>query len=291
MKDKKSFAIIGGDLRQARLAYGLAKDGYDVSVFGFKDIEFDKEIIVLDSIQSAIKNVDIIIAPLPCSIDNETINAPFYTDKIYVTDLFKQMSKNQLFLGGRISEKIDKLAKVYKIYPIDYFNREELVILNAIPTAEGVMQIAMEEMPTTLHNSRCLILGFGRIGKVLSKMMKGIGAFVTVEARKYSDLAWIKSYDYEGIHINKLGEVLGEFDIIINTVPSVILDRELLLKIRKDCLVIDVASKPGGVDFEMARDLGVKTIWALSLPGKVAPNTAGDIIKDTVMNIIDELGV
>ncbi len=291
MKDKKSFAIIGGDLRQARLANGLAKDGYELRVFGFKDIEFDKEITVSDSIQSAIKSADIIIAPLPCSIDNETINAPFYTNKIYITDLFKQMSKNQLFLGGRISEKIDKLAKVYKIYPIDYFNREELVILNAIPTAEGVIQIAMEEMPTTLHNSRCLILGFGRIGKVLSKMMKGIGVFVTVEARKYSDLAWIKSYGYEGIHIDKLGEALGDFDIVINTVPSVILNRELLLKIRKESLVIDVASKPGGVDFEMARDLGVKTIWALSLPGKVAPNTAGDIIKDTVMNIIDELGV
>jgi dipicolinate synthase subunit A len=134
-------------------------------------------------------------------------------------------------------------------------------------------------------------LGFGRIGKILARMLLGIGANVTVEARKYQDLAWIKSYGYNGVHLNQLEKVIGNYDVIFNTIPSVILDTEILSKIKKDCLVIDLASKPGGVDFEMARDMGLKVIWALSLPGKVAPNTAGNIIKDTIFNIIDELGV
>ncbi|MBZ4646377.1 MAG: dipicolinate synthase subunit [Petroclostridium sp.] len=291
MKNGKSFAIIGGDLRQIKMANGLAKDGYGVKIFGFSDIEFHKDIIQANNIQEAVSGVDVIVAPLPCSLDNETVNAPFYNERIYFNDLFKQMLRNQLFVGGKISEKINNLAKVYNIYVIDYFEREELTVLNAIPTAEGAIQIAMEELPITLHNSNCLVLGFGRIGKILSKMLVGIGANVTVEARKYEDLAWIKSYGYTGVHLNKLGEIIGNYDVIFNTIPSVILNTEILSKIKKDCLVIDLASKPGGVDFDMARDMGIKTIWALSLPGKVAPDTAGDIIKDTIFNIIDELGV
>ncbi|NLY43612.1 MAG: dipicolinate synthase subunit DpsA [Clostridiaceae bacterium] len=288
---KKNFALIGGDMRQVKMANSLLKDGYAVKVFGFNNIELGDNITQASSVQEAIEQANVIVAPLPCSLDNETINAPFCNEKIYINDLFKQMTKNQLFVGGKISDKILKLSKVYNIYTVDYFEREELMVLNAIPTAEGAIQIAMEELPITLHNSNCLVLGFGRIGKILSKMLAGIGANVTVEARKYEDLAWIKSYGYNGIHLNDLRNYISQFDVIFNTVPSVILNMELLSNIKKDCLVIDLASKPGGVDFDMARDLGIKTIWALSLPGKVAPNTAGEIIKDTILNIIDELGV
>lgn len=291
MKNSKSFAVIGGDLRQAKMAEGLAKDGYMVKVFGLSDVEFNKDVIISDSMQEALQGTSAVILPLPGSLDDMTVNAPFYKEKIYLADLFKEMSKNQLLLAGRISEKVHNLAKVYSIFIIDYFEREELTVLNAIPTAEGAIQIAMEELPITLHNSHSLVLGFGRIGKVLSKMLAGIGANVTVEARKYEDLAWVKSYGYNGVHLSRIAEVIDRYDVIFNTVPSVILNAEIISKIRNDCLVIDLASKPGGVDFEIARNLGVKTIWALSLPGKVAPNTAGDIIKDTVVNIMDELGV
>lgn len=291
MKSKRSFAVIGGDLRQVKVAEGLADDGYEVKVFGFQDIEFSDKVIISDDMKSAIENVKAVVIPLPGSLDNETINAPFYNQKIYLNDMFQQMSKNQILLGGRLSEKINNLSRVYSIYCVDYFEREELTVLNAIPTAEGAIQLAMEELPITLHNSKCLILGFGRIGKTLAKMLHGIGANVTVEARKCADLAWIKSYGYEGVHLNMLPEVIHCYDVIFNTVPSVIMDKEVLSRVKKDCLVIDLASKPGGVDFDMAKDLGIKTIWALSLPGKVAPNTAGEIIKDTIINIMSELGV
>lgn len=139
----------------------------------------------------------------------------------------------------------------------------------AIPTAEGAIEIAMSETPITLHLSRCLVLGYGRIGKILSKMLAGIGAKVTVEARKFADLALIEGHGYEAIHMNDLKENIGGFDVIFNTIPSMVLDEDTLKKIRKDTLVIDLASKPGGVDFEAAKQLGIRVIWALSLPGKV----------------------
>ena len=152
---------------------------------------------------------------------------------------------------------------------IDYLNREELSILNAIPTSEGAIQIMMEELPITLHDSNCLVLGFGRIAKVLSHMLTGLGAHVACCARKHSDLAWIRTLGYRPMHISELSENVRNFDVILNTIPAQILTREVLDKTKTDVLVIDLASKPGGVDFEAAKELNIKTIWALSLPGEV----------------------
>jgi dipicolinate synthase subunit A len=149
----------------------------------------------------------------------------------------------------------------------------------------------MEEMPITLHDSACIILGFGRIGKILAKMLNGLGANVYVEARKYEDIAWIKSYGYKPVLLKDIDSIISKADAIFNTIPSIILDESKLKLINKDCLIIDLASKPGGVDFEKAKEIGVKAIWALSLPGKVAPITAAKFIKETVFNIIGELGV
>ncbi|MGI6778009.1 MAG: dipicolinate synthase subunit DpsA [Acetivibrionales bacterium] len=287
----KKYTIIGGDLRSIKLANLLASEGNNVNIYGFKKTGFELGIKESEDVGVAINGSEIIVGPLPCSNDDETINAPFHTEEIYINDILRKMSKNQLFIAGRISSKISHIAEVYNVYSVDMFKREELAILNAIPTAEGAIQIAMEEMPITLHSSNSLILGFGRIGKTLAKMLYGIGANVFVEARKYSDIAWISSYGYKAIHFNDLGSNLKEMDIIFNTIPYVVLDTEMLKKINTECLVIDLASKPGGVDFEKAKELRIKVIWALSLPGKVAPVTAAKVIKETIYNIIEELGV
>ncbi|HHW48275.1 MAG TPA: dipicolinate synthase subunit DpsA [Clostridiaceae bacterium] len=287
----KKFTIIGGDLRNIELAKSIIEDGHKVNIYGFSNASFASSINESENLTHAIDESDVIIGPLPCSNDNETLNAPFHPEKIQINEVFKIMSKNQLFIAGRISKKIAHLAEVYNVYIIDILEREEMAVLNAIPTAEGAIQIAMEEMPITLHGSNALILGYGRVGKTLAKMLNGIGANVFVEARKYEDLAWIRSYGYRPVNINELDNYLGDMHVIFNTIPHVILDTEKLNKIKKECLIIDLASKPGGVDFEKARELGMKVIWALSLPGKVAPVTAARYIKDTVYNIVDELGV
>lgn len=287
----KRFTVLGGDLRSVKLANLIAADGNKVNIYGFKNAGFELGLEESPSLETAINESDIVIGPLPCSNDNEFINAPFCPDKIYIKEVFKTMTKTQLFVAGRISEKIQQAASVYSVYSVDLLEREEMAILNAIPTAEGAIQIAMEEMPITLHNSNALILGFGRIGKILAKMLAGLGCNVYVEARKYSDLAWIKSYGYIPVHINEVGNCLENMDVIFNTIPYVILDVNMLNKVNKDSIIIDLASKPGGVDFEKAKDMGLKTIWALSLPGKVAPVTAAEFMRDTIYNIITELGV
>ena len=162
---------------------------------------------------------------------------------------------------------------------------------NSVPTAEGAIKIAIEETPFSLHGSKCLVLGYGRVGKILARMLQGIGANVWVEARKYADLAMIEGHGYEPLSLNEVKNYIDEFDVIFNTDPSLILDETMLRGVRSDTLIIDLASKPGGVDFNAAKLMGIRVIWALSLPGKISPVTSGMIIKDTIMNIINELEV
>ena len=104
--------------------------------------------------------------------------------------------------------------------------------------------------------------------KVLARKMAGLAAKVTCAARKDEDLAWIRAYGHNETNINTIGENLGEFDIIINTVPHLILNKERLQHVKKECLLIDLASNPGGIDKKEAKERNLKLIWALALPRK-----------------------
>lgn len=289
---KKKLLILGGDMRIVKMANSFCNSGYDVSVYGFNgDIAFNSGVNRAKNLETGIKYADIVITGLPITTDNVTVNSPLFDGDIYFYEVFKCMSESQILIGGKIPENIFKLGNVYKIKVIDYFTREELTILNSIPTAEGAIEIAMREIPITLHSSKCLVLGFGRIGKILSHMLWGIGAEVFAEARKHEDLAWIKAYGYNAVKLNELKAAVKGKNVIFNTIPYEILSYDVLSNIDKDCLIIDLASAPGGVNTKMAEILGLKVITALSLPGKVAPETAGDMIKVTIENILSELEV
>ncbi|WP_353093507.1 dipicolinate synthase subunit DpsA [Tissierella praeacuta] len=282
-------SVLGGDDRSIKLANLLQKDSHNIKLFGFDKLE-NNLFEISENLDSAIEKSDIVIGPLPCSNDNILLNTPLYSKEIKMEEIFSNMNKDQIFIGGKISKEISDMAKNYNIDTIDLLKREEMAVLNAIPTAEGAIQVAMEETETTIHGANIMILGFGRIGKILAKMLQGIGANVYIEARSYSDLAGIQSYGYNPIHLREIEFYLQEMDLIFNTIPSMILDEEMLLKLKRECLVVDLASIPGGVDFETAKELGINTIWALGLPGKAAPMTAAKIMKDTIYNIIEELG-
>lgn len=285
----KTISIIGGDLRQAILADMLTKSGFDATVFGFdKCCEVDK-LKTADNLKSA-ASCDAVILPLPVSYDNSSVNAPFSSMEIKLGDIFEHIGRESILLGGRVSEyirgELDSRGIIYR----DYFEREELTVQNAVPTAEGAVELALSEMPITLHDCNALILGYGRIGKVLASILDGFNANISVCARRYETLSWIHTMGYKALPICSLSESIGKYDVIFNTVPSVLLDKQVLRNVNGKSLIIDLASKPGGVDFETAQKLGLHVIWALSLPGKVAPITSGKIIKDTIVNILTEMG-
>lgn len=243
----ETISVIGGDMRQLTLAQELYKEGCKVLLYGF-DAETAGELKSENNIDDAL-NADIIILPVPVSFDGETLNMPFCKEKLIIEELMDKINPLSIVFGGRIHKKMAEELHERKIAFRDYMVREELAVRNAIPTAEGAIEIAMSETPITLHGSKCLVLGYGKIGKILSSMLSGIGAQTYVEARKYADLAMIEGHGCEAMPISELKKRIHEFDVIFNTVPAMILPEEVLKNVSKNTLIIDLASKPGGVDF------------------------------------------
>ena len=282
----KNIAVIGGDLRIVKLVEMLEKENYVISTYG---LENAKDITTkCNSIEECIKDADIVLGPLPLSSNGEYINTPFSENKIAIDDLLNNI-EGKTFIAGSIKQEVYDKINGKNITVVDIVKREELAVLNAISTAEGAIQIAINETPRNVHGNNVLVLGFGRIGKVLSKMLDGIGAKVACEARKTTDLAWIKAYGYEPINLIELKEHLHKFDIIINTIPYIVLTKEMLQEVKEDALIIDLASNPGGVDRNAIKELGIKFNWALSLPGKVAPITSAEFMKETLLNMFKEI--
>jgi dipicolinate synthase subunit A len=286
MIDINSFGVLGGDKRQVALAESIAADGFTVYACGFDSIDFTKDVKKAELFETAEKCENIIL-PLPVTVDGVHLNTVYSENTIELNDSFALLMKNKQVFGGMMGRLYQTSDEWDLIETYDYYTREEFAVHNAVPTAEGAIEIAMREYPGTLNGSKCLVVGYGRIGKILSRMLKGIGAFVTVSARKKSDMAWIESMGYTA----KLTENICEkeqYDIIFNTVPAMIFSRKLLSKMCSKPLIIDLSSKPGGVDFEAAKKFGINAIHALSLPGKVAPKAAGEIIKNTIYNMMEE---
>lgn len=286
------YIIAGGDMRFAALA-GQFGEKHEVYTAGFDPGTASADnFTAADNIDSLPCRADRLILPLPVSNDGITLNAPFYKGKIFLEELAGLVNEGGIVFGGRICSEAVKIFEGRNIKIIDYFDREELSVLNALATAEGAVQIALEEQPTVLSGQKILILGMGRIARSLIRVLSGFGADITIAARKYSDLAWAEVMGCSGCHIGSLKEssALHEAELIFNTVPEMILDESSLKLCSKNCLIIDLASKPGGMDLEAAGQLGLRAIWALSLPGKTAPVSSGRIIGKTIENILKELG-
>lgn len=286
---KHKISIIGGDLRMVKLAKNLAKDEHIVYVYGMeKSHELEENNIeIVETLDQALEKGEYIIGPLPFSGNGVSINAPFSNKEIKIEEL-KKMQKDKIFIAGVIKEEIKERLENYYKEVIDVMQREDFVVLNALATAEGTIQVAMENTEDTIHGSNILVLGFGRVAKMVAYKFLSLGAEVTCAARKAEDFAWIEAYGYKAIDINNMHEKLEDFDIIVNTVPVQILNKKELEFIRKDTLIIDLASNPGGVDRDEVKKQNLKFVWALALPGKVAPNTSAKFIKNTIYNVINE---
>lgn len=286
---EKSISVVGGDLRIIKLIEMLVGDGYTVYTYALENSE---DLLNLDNVemcptlQETLSYSKVVVGPIPLSSDRKKLSTPFGRNSVELEEFIKALSGKHLIAGNiSIKEDLEQAGVEYT----DLLKREEFTVLNTIATAEGTIQIAMEETQRTIHGSNVLVMGFGRIGKVLARMLDGIGAKVYCEARKDEDIAWIKAYGYNPIHLNDLNGELGKFDIIINTIPFQILDEERLELLNEETVIIDLASNPGGVDRKAAKAKGLKLIWALSLPGKVAPLTSAEFVKETIYHVLEEL--
>ena len=290
MKHELNFWVVGGDMRQAKLAQLLAEDGHTVHTYALDPgPEVIHGLIQEENLNQA-GRADCVVLPLPISSGGGRLNTPLSLSEHPLAPILDRLAPRQFLCGGRVDAETQSLAEQRGLTLYDYFAREELAVANAVPTAEGAVQLAMEHLPITVHGARVLVIGFGRVGRLTAQRFGALGAKVSVAARKYEQLAWAQAMGFGAEHLEQLAGWLCGYDLVVNTVPAQVLGRAELEDLRGDCLILDLASKPGGVDLSAAGELGLTVIWALSLPGKVAPVTAGAAIKGTIYNMLRELG-
>ena len=289
MRNELNFWVVGGDMRQAKLAELLSADGHTVHTYALEELGPLAGVHAAEDLGEA-ELADCVVLPLPAAGEGGRLNAPLSGVAHPMEEVLAALRPGQVVCAGRVDPATAALAEGRGLTLHDYFTREELAVANAVPTAEGAIQIAMEELPITLHGARVLVIGYGRLGRALAPRLSALGAKVSVAARKYAALAWAESFNWGTERIGQLAGWLCGYDLVVNTVPAPVLGEAELEELKPDCLVIDLASKPGGVDFAAAARLGRKVVWALSLPGKTAPVTAGRAIQTAIYNILSELG-
>ncbi|MDK2802936.1 MAG: hypothetical protein KFW09_06180 [Oscillospiraceae bacterium] len=279
-----NFLIIGGDIRLLYLAEILAKKNNTIYIIGHyidKDI---KNIINLNNISEINCDINCIILPVITSLDDETVNILFTPQKVYIDEIIELSNEDTTIFAGNCSYILLEKFKDNDIKFYDYFTDEKLTILNAIATSEGAIKLAIGNTLKTLYKSKILITGFGRISKMLLNNLKGFNADIAIAARSEEQRVWAEANGAKSIHIKNIVKmnILEDVDIIFNTIPSMIFDKNALSLLKKDCLIIDLASKPGGVDFDFAKQINKKVIWAGGLPGKISPLSATEYILEVV---------
>lgn len=281
MLETKTLWVVGGDARQAVLAGLLADDGHSVHVYGLE------ESLHCEPDLAGIGQADCVILPLPVMEGDGRLHLPLSRRRLEPEEVLDALHPGQMILAGKAPPALYRMAEHRGLILDDYFAREELAVLNAIPTAEGAIQLAMESLPITLHGARVLLVGYGRLGRALGPRLHSLGAQVCVAARRPEQRAWAASAGLESESLDSLKDWLFAYDLVINTVPAPVLGVEELAGLKEGTLVIDLASLPGGVDDETAAALNVRVIHALSLPGKVAPRTAACYLRDTVYHMME----
>lgn len=284
-------AVLGGDRRESLLVDALANSGAHVVAVGYVDLPTHRNIRSSRSLVEAVSGADAVIAPMSNTDAKGNIRAvQDPTIQLRLDEsFFRSMRPGVPFFIGIAQPLIRLLAQQHGVHLIESAEVDEIATLNSIPTAEGAIQRAMEELPITIHGSYAAVVGFGRCGITLARMLHALGARTRVVARSPYQLARAFEMGLTTFTWRELPAALEACDVIFNTVPVRVLDRSILQTLPKDCLIIDIASAPGGTDFSAAETLGIRAFLELGLPGRVAPQTAGEILARCIPPMIREL--
>lgn len=288
MLENFNVLILGGDARYVYIIQYLIRENANLTIFGFDEYPFSVEDINLvnnDSIDFSL--YDAIILPITGISSTGEIVPTFSKQTFYLTAKhLKETKEDCIIFTGTANQFLNQITERTNKQLITLFNRDDVAILNSIPTAEATLKLAIEHTDYTMHGSNIYILGFGRVGFTTARLFHNIGAHVTIVTRNYSHFARIREMNMIPLHPNQLSNHLDNVQIIINTIPHLILTRTIIKQIDKKSLIIDLASSPGGTNFSAAKDHHIQALHALGLPGKTAPKTAGNILGETITHIL-----
>lgn len=274
----KTFGVAGGGERAAELIALLRRDGHTVLSYGVEGAE-------ASDTPERVFGADALILPAPLYDADGRFNCPGLT--LYPAELLGRLRPGQRVMGGLIPDETLRLAREAGVSITDYMTREPLSVANAAITADAALWLTVRETRETLTGKCCLVLGFGRIGKLLCARLRGAGAWAACAARNPADRAWLQALGLPALDTARLAGRLHDFQIVYNTIPAPTLGAELLRELPPDCFLMDLATRPG-VDRRAAARLGLSCVWARGLPGRVAPKSAAAVLRDTAYKILME---
>lgn len=278
--------VFAGDKRQVYIALSLLNKGYQVYSYKLSNQIEHKNHVEVFGLDDLMKNCRVLIGPIPLTKDLVTISdGTVCESENTITHL---LNKNHMLIGGMLPSDIVKLCNKKGAFFYDLMKSDKIAIMNAVATAEGTIMEAIRSSDINLHQSLCLVLGYGRCGKVLADKLKGMGAYTTVAARNDKDLAYAHSAGFSTIKLCDIKTALASYQYIFNTIPALVLDQECLKLVSDDVVIIDIASAPGGVDYEYALNRGINAKLCLGLPGKVAPKASADILVNEIEALLKE---
>lgn len=290
--------VLGGDERQIYMARALARRGWRVSVWGLGACgNRVHPAVVMPSHREALLDANAVILPLPSSVDGVRVHCPLETDSSLRLSVLGELSAVRLIMGGKLPPLLYSCIQDGETHLIDYFDDELLQIKNAIPTAEGALAIAMRELPVVLDGIHAAVIGYGRIATVLADKLQALGAHVYLYARNPQALARAAQRHLLPMRLEESGDestlahLPRDCRVIFNTVPHLLFSEYVIERLPPECLYIDLASAPGGIDWAAAKRLGLRTVWGTALPGKCAPESAGEILAETVDEYLRTEGV
>lgn len=281
-------AVIGGDARQLEIVRKLTEQEAILSLIGFEQLDHAFTGATKEKIDNVdFSKIDAIILPVKCTDLNGQVDTIFSNEKVFLTkEILEKTPEHCTVYSGITNEYLNLLIKETNRKLVQLFDRDDVAILNSIPTVEGTIMMAIQHTDTTIHGSKVIVLGLGRVGMSVARTFHALGAKVKVAANQSEHIARIIEMGLSPVHLDDLQIAVEEIDICINTIPHLVVTSDVIEKMPLHTLVLDLASKPGGTDFQYAEKRGVKALLAPSLPGIVAPKTAGNILADVLAQLL-----
>ncbi|GGB30712.1 dipicolinic acid synthetase subunit A [Virgibacillus dakarensis] len=282
-------AVLGGDGRYLELIRQLQQmPNTTIFLVGFDKLEQGfTGLKQVDFHDLEPEKLDAVVLPITGTNQNGEIETVFSDQQIKLTkDWFQKLRPSTLIFTGITNDYLTSLTNELNLQLTALFDRDDVAIYNSIPTAEGTIMMAIEHTDYTIHSSRVIVVGFGRVGNTVANKFSALGAKVSVCARSIKDLARITEMGLTAIPLDDLPKHTEACDLLINTIPAFVIKKDSIQQLPSHALIFDLASKPGGTDFEYAEKRGIKAILSRSLPGIVAPKTSGKILADVIKQFL-----
>lgn len=282
--------LAGGDARQLEVIRSLIEMDASVTIAGFDRLETSfPGVLRAEWGPELLRHADALVLPPVGTEDDGTISAIFTEQEMKLTDDdLSALPESSKIYCGMAKPYLRRMAEKHRIGLVELFERDDVAIYNSIPTAEGAIMMAIQNTDITIHGSKCMVLGLGRTGFTLARTLQGLGASVKAGVRREESFARAYEMGFEPFYVADLARQTGNLDLLFNTIPHMIVTAQVIAGLPQRAVIIDLASKPGGVDFRFAEKRGIKALLAPGLPGIVAPKTAGRIIANGLIQMLLE---